>query len=186
MKKVLGLVWEKFCDAMIGLDNLSGKLVYADKIFAKKPQTLGEGLARIKKKFGIVEQKKPLIPNERTYLAKDGSNVHFFNSGKGLYISKEVPPVSEKAYNKVFAYEPAKIEKGYFNINLGDAIHMDRSINVSYFKPIKNAREDVIVATHNIDRPGVRELKYNDFYRDHYHNTREIPYAMACARGMKV
>ena len=179
-------IWEKFCDLMIAKDNLLGKLVYADKLFAKKPQTLGEGLARIKSKFGIIEQKEPLMCDSRLYVAKDGSNVHFHNSGSSLRIHKQIQPVTSAEYNKKYANELASVEKQYFNTNLGDEVHIGRNIDISYFKPVKDTNLTGKIASHNIDRPGVIELGYGNFNRDHYHNSKFIPYARACAMGLKV
>ena len=181
-----GFIWEKFCDLMIATDNLLGKLVYADKLFAKKPQTLGEGLARIKSKLGIIEQKELLRCDSRLYVAKDGSNVHFRNYGSSLRIQKEIQPVTFAEYNKKYANELESVEKQYFNTNLGDKVRIGRSIDIARFKPVKDTNLAGGIATHNIDRPGVLELGYRNFNHEHYHNSKFIPYSKASVMGLKV
>ena len=48
-------ILDKFCNVMIGVDNLKGKVkLELANIFESKPQSLGEGLAKIKAKFGPV------------------------------------------------------------------------------------------------------------------------------------
>lgn len=161
---------------------------YIDKLFAKKPHSLGEGLARIKKVFGIVEQKEPLMLDSRRYIAKDGSTVWFNNLGSSLSIHKEVQPVTGSAYNEIFSKKLASLHKYYMNIKFGDEVHMDRSINVELFKPLKKSdiKSNITIATHNIDRPGVKEIGYNGLRHIHYHNTKDIPYTKACSMGLKV
>ena len=183
---------DKVADCMIGLDNIKGKLVHADKLFSKKPRNLGESLARIKKKFGIVEQKRSLMPNSRTYISKDGSTVYFSNidlspNGSCLSIYKEVQPVSEAQYNKTFAKKLARIKKGYSNIKLGDEVHMDRSIVIERFKPVKldNTKGD-LVASQNIFRPNVQALSDKNVSHKYYQNSKDIPYAKAYSMGLKI
>lgn len=183
---------DKVVDCMIGLDNFKGKLVHADKLFAKKPQNLGENLARIKKKFGIVGQETSLIPSSRRYIAQDGSTVHFSNinlssGGSGLSIYKEVQPVSEAQYNKTFSNKLAEIHKNYLNTNVGDTVCINRGITIKHFRPVKlDQTKGDLVASHNMCRPNVQALNNNNFSRKYYHNEKDIPYAKACSMGLKV
>ena len=187
MKKLnlLGCV----CDLMTGCQNLKGKAVYLDGLFTGKPKNFGKALAKIKQKFNVVGENMSGIPGQRLYSCADGSLLHIHSTGKSLSIGKHIEqPITETVYNKVFPGKLAGIEKGYLDINLGDTLIRDRSINIQKFKPVKIDKTGGALLSYNAlgGKQGVQEVMNKATSRKHYHNVKEIPYTQAMSMGLKV
>ncbi len=103
-------------------------------LFTRKPQSLGEGLARVKNMFNACGDDLAKIPGERLYKTPGGNLVAIHNPyGNTLGVQKYIMP-HEKINYSDYVGKPAYLSRTYNNTVIGDTkVRLDRYTNRATF-----------------------------------------------------
>lgn len=159
------------------------------KLFCRKPKSLGEGLARVKKMFNAIGEDIAQKPGHRLYKTPSGNRVEIRSCGS-LSIKKHLAPLGKSAY-KNYVGKLSSVDRHYINfVKPGDnMVVLDRSQTTSKFVPLNSKK--------GLDATLAYDCKrlFKDEYlqevvpkveRTFKANNPRISYAKATAMGMKI
>ena len=110
-------------------------------LFTRKPQSLGEGLARVKNMFNACGDDLAKIPGERLYKTPGGNLVAIHNPcGNTLGVQKYIMP-HEKINYSDYVGKPAYLNRNYSNTVIGDTrVRLDRCTNRATFAEMPESK----------------------------------------------
>ncbi len=162
-------------------------------LFLSRPQSLGEGLARVKNKFNVVGSDVLGVPGQRIYYTPCNNTVHIATLSDKLKITKILSDqVSNGEYNKYYVGKVAEIVKSYANklVTKMRVIVLDRSITKSKFTEIKPDGNSQFPSLNEIyehrKNEGVPIPIQPQIKTSKCYNVRMISYPKAVAMGIKV
>ena len=175
------------------------------RLFTSKPQSLGEGLARVKKMFNACGDDLAKLPGERLYKTPSGNLVSIHqNDVTSLDVQKHIMP-HEKINYLDYIGKPAYLGRSYRNTVIADTkVELRRCTNLASFavKPkskLASFFSRNFTNTHRVHNeyryPNSIQKLYPELgkisklagnYTTVSDKTRIIPYNKAVSMGLKV